>query len=343
MKTEKQAPTSPSRRGFIRQGGLAMTALALPFPLATFSKHITMKDNRQFDAIIIGGSYSGLAAGMALGRALKKVLIIDSGNPCNAPTPYSHNFLTQDGNTPTAIASLGRLQVQFYDTVSFFRGLATGGKKKDGGFEIHTATGETFQAGQLIFATGIKDSMPDIDGFSDCWGISVIHCPYCHGYEVRNEKTGILGNGDYAYEMSRLISNWTKDLTLYTNGTSTLTPEQTSEIEKHNIKIIQSEIEKLEHNHGRLQNIRFTDGTKSSLKALYSPRPFEQHCFIPEALGCELTEEGYIKVDAFQATTVEGIFACGDNTTRMRAVAMAVSAGTMAGVAASKKMIADAF
>jgi len=343
MKAGKKLPASPSRREFIKQGGLAMTALALPFSITPFSKYDDMKDNSTFDVIIIGGSYSGLAAGMALGRALKKVLIIDSGKPCNAQTPHSHNFLTQDGNTPAAIATLAKLQVQFYDTVSFFIGLATGGKKTSSGFEIQTASGETFHAGQLIFATGVRDIMPEISGFSDCWGISAIHCPYCHGYEVRNETTGILGNGEHGYEVSRLISNWTKDLTLYTNGPSTLTPEQAEAIQKNHIKIVEKEIKRLEHVDGYLHHIAFKDGTRAPLKALYAPRPFEQHCTIPEALGCELTEEGYIKVDALQATTIDGIFACGDNTTRMRAVAMAVSAGTMAGVAASKKLIFEAF
>lgn len=335
--------TFPSRRQFIKQGGLAITALALPFPITQFTKYNNMKDRKQFDAIIIGGSYSGLAAGMALGRALKKVLIIDSGKPCNAQTPHSHNFLTQDGSTPSAIATLGKLQVQFYNTISFFNGLATSGKKTDKGFYIQVASGETFSASQLIFATGIKDIMPAIDGFSDCWGISAIHCPYCHGYEVKNEKTGLLGNGEMGYELSKLISNWTKDLTLFTNGISTLTQEQTQKLEKHPIKIIEKEIERLEHTNGYIQNIIFKDGTKTPAKAIYAPRPFEQHCSIPEALGCELTEEGYIKADAFQATTVNGIFACGDNVTRMRAVANAVSMGTMAGVAASKKTIFDAF
>lgn len=343
MKTEKERAVFSSRRNFIKQGGLAMTALALPFPITIVSKQDDMKNAEQFDVIIIGGSYSGLAAAMALGRALKKVLIIDSGKPCNAQTPYSHNFLTQDGNTPAAIASLGKLQVQHYNTVAFLNSLSTSGRKTENGFEIQTASGGTFHAGQLIFATGIRDLMPEIRGFSDCWGISAIHCPYCHGYEVRNEKTGILLNGEHAYEMSRLISNWTKDLTLFTNGVSTFTFEQRNEIEKRHIKIVEKKIESLEHTKGYLENIVFTDGTKSPLKALYAPRPFEQHCTIPETLGCELTEEGYIKVDALQATSVEGVFACGDTTTRMRAVAMAVSAGTMAGIAASKKIIFDAF
>ena len=185
-----------------------------------------MKDLKDFDVIIVGGSYSGLAAGMALGRSLRRVLIIDSGKPCNRQTPHSHNFITQDGKTPKEIATLAKQQVEKYETVTFFNGLATNGVKTKEGFEIQTASGETFFAKKIIFATGIKDIMADIEGYADCWGISVLHCPYCHGYEVRNEITGILGNGEYGFEFSGLISNWTKKLTLFTNGKSTLTTEQ---------------------------------------------------------------------------------------------------------------------
>lgn len=302
-----------------------------------------MKDNRQFDVIVVGGSYSGLSAAMALGRALKQVLVIDSAKPCNIQTPHSHNFLTQDGKTPTEIALLAKQQVEKYDTVTFFNGIATKGRKRDNGFEIDVASGETFRATKLIFATGIKDAMLNIDGFSACWGISVLHCPFCHGYEVRNEKTGILGNGEHANELSQLISNWTNDLTVFTNGKSTLTVEQTEKLKKHHIKIIEKEIESLQHNNGYLQNIIFKDGTKSSVRAIYSRNSFEQHCSIPESLGCEPTDDGYIKVNPFQETTVDGVFACGDNTTRLRSVASSVAMGTVAGMTASRKMIIEQF
>jgi thioredoxin reductase len=302
-----------------------------------------MKAHRHFDVIIVGGSYSGLAAGMALGRALRKVLIIDSGKPCNRQTPHSHNFITQDGKTPLEIATLAKQQVEKYDTITFFDGLATAGTKTEKGFEIHVASGETFGAKKLIFATGVSDIMPDIPGYAACWGISVIHCPYCHGYEVKNERTGILGNGEYGFEFSGLISNWTKDLTLFTHGPATLTAEQTAKIKRHDIKIVESEIERLEHVQGYLQKIIFKDGTAASLKALYARPAFQQHCTIPETLGCELTEDGYVKIDAFQKTTIPGVFACGDNTTRMRSVANAVAMGTTAGAIVNREIVFEEF
>lgn len=230
-----------------------------------------------------------------------------------------------------------------YSTVQFLNGSATSGIKTEQGFEIHVTPGETFGAKKLIFATGIRDIMPGIEGFADCWGISVLHCPYCHGYEIKNEPTGILGNGELIYDFVRLISNWTKNLTLFTNGTSTLTVDQADQLEQHNIEIVEKEVEKLAHINGYIQNITFKDGSNSSKTALYAPVSFQPHCNIPESLQCKLNDEGYIKVDAFQETTVKGVFACGDNTTRMRTVANAVAMGTMAGVSSSKQLILEEF
>ena len=299
--------------------------------------------SKKFDVIIIGGSYSGLAAGMALGRALKQVLIIDSGKPCNKQTPHSHNFLTQDGKAPIEIATLAKQQVERYDTVEFLSGVATNGIKTENRFEIQVASGETFCAGKLIFATGIRDILPDMEGFAACWGISVLHCPYCHGYELTNEKTGILGNGQFSFEFCLFILNWTNDLTLFTNGPSTLTNEQTEKLEKLRIKIVEKEVDRLEHTNGYLENIIFRDGTKSFVRAIYAPSPFEQHCQIPEALGCELTEEGYIKIDTFHKTTIDGIFSCGDNVTRMRTIANAVAMGTTTGMMVNKEINFEKF
>ena len=302
-----------------------------------------MKKERQFDIIIVGGSYSGLAAGMALGRALRNVLIIDSGNPCNKQTPHSHNFLTNDGKPPKEIASLAKQQVSMYGSVSFLKGLAIAGTKTANGFDIQIETGETFSSRKLIFATGIKDTMPDIPGFAESWGISLLHCPYCHGYEVRHQKTGILANGDVGYELSSLISNWTNDLTLYTNGNSTLSDQQRSKLGKHKISIVESEIESLENENGYIKKIVFRNGVKTNVQALYAKLQFTQHSSIPQTLGCELTQDGYIQIDQGYKTSVQGIYACGDNTTRMRTVANAVSAGTTTGLMVNKELIEDDF
>jgi thioredoxin reductase len=302
-----------------------------------------METAKKYDVIIVGGSYAGLAAGLALGRALRKVLIIDSGKPCNRQTPHSHNFLTQDGTAPAEIASIAKQQVLAYATVNFLNDRVVSAKKLDDGFGIFVPSGESFTARKLVFATGIKDVMPDIPGFAESWGKSVLHCPYCHGYEVQGQKTGILANGNSGYEFCMLIANWTSDLTLYTNGNSTLTHEQTARLHKRKINIIEDEIDQLSQTNGYLSSIQFKTDRAETVTALYARLPFQQHCDVPQILGCELTGDGYIKVDAAQKTSLSGVFACGDNATRMRTVANAVSMGTTAGLIVNKELIEEEF
>lgn len=295
-----------------------------------------------FDVIIIGGSYAGLSAGMALGRSLRNVLIIDSGKPCNRQTPHSHNFITQDGKRPKEISDLAKEQVAKYETVRFFNGTAIKTSKSDNGFEVETGHGEKFMAKKIILATGVKDIMPDIEGFSECWGISVIHCPYCHGYEVKGKKTGILSNGDLAFEFSKIVFNLSKDLILFTNGESTLNREQTEKFSQNKIVIAEQEIQKIVHQNGQIEKIIFKDGSESEMEALYAKIPFEQNVNT-EDLNIELTEHGFIKIDQFHKTNTEGVFACGDNTTMMRSVANAVAQGNFTGAMVNKELSQEDF
>lgn len=302
-----------------------------------------MDQPKQYDVIIVGGSYAGLAAAMALGRALRQVLVIDSGNPCNKQTPHSHNFLTNDGKTPAEIVASAREQLANYKSVTLMNGTVTESRKTSAGFDVKLETGENYSAKKLVFATGIKDTMPGIPGFAECWGISVLHCPYCHGFEVRHKKTGILANGDLAFELAALISNWTKDLTIYTNGKVELTGEQVKKISSHNIEIVENKIVQIDHNKGYINKLVFENGSSAELTALYARLPFIQHSQLPEKLGCQLTPEGYIKIDPAQKTSVPGVFACGDSTTRMRTVANAVSMGTTTGLMVNKELIEETF
>lgn len=302
-----------------------------------------MTDKKNFEVIIIGGSYAGLSAAMSLGRSLRRVLIIDGGAPCNQQTPHSHNFITQDGEKPAVIAGKAKAQVLNYHTVKFLNDLAVSGRKKEDGFVITTQTGQEFTAKKLIFATGIKDSMPDIKGFAACWGISVIHCPYCHGYEFRDQKTGIMANGSKALHIASLVNNLTGNITLLTTGKPDFDAEQMTKLNRHNMKITETELAEIEHEKGFLKNIIFKDGSKLVLSALYAALPFTQHSDIPAFLGCELTEQGYIKVNNFQSTTIEGIYACGDNAAMMRSVANAVSSGTLTGAMVNKELTEEQF
>lgn len=302
-----------------------------------------MTDNTNFEVIIIGGSYAGLSAAMALGRSLRKVLIIDSGLPCNRQTPHSHNFITQDGAAPGAITEIAKEQVLNYSTIYFLEDSAITGKKLKSGFQIKTESGKEFIAQKLILATGITDIMPDIKGFSECWGISVVHCPYCHGYEFRNRKTGILANAEQTMHLAPLIKNLTDDLTIFTSGKTNFTTEQIRKLAGHNIKIMDTEMTEIEHQEGYIQNVVFKNGKRIPFECVYAALPFKQHSEIPVALGCGLTEQGHLMVNFFQKTTVEGVFACGDNSGMMRSVANAVYSGNLTGAMVNTELAAERF
>jgi thioredoxin reductase len=296
-----------------------------------------------FEVIIIGGSYAGLAAATTLGRALRKVLVIDGGKPCNRQTPHSHNFLTRDGETPAAIADKAKEQLAKYKTVQTVTDFVIDGSKQQDGFKMLTLDGHTYTAQKLVFATGITDVMPPIMGFAKCWGISVIHCPYCHGYEVHHQPTGILANGDMGFDFAKLVSNWTDELTLFTNGASTLIAEQIQKIKAKNINIVEDEVQNIVHEDGRMKSVILQGDQEYPLTALYARLPFMQHSDLPKRLGCEFTDAGYIAVDGFNRTNIPGVYAAGDNASPMRAVANAVAAGVLAGASINKEMIDDGF
>jgi thioredoxin reductase len=302
-----------------------------------------MTDSKNFEAIIIGGSYAGLSAAMSLGRSLRNVLIIDSGLPCNRQTPHSHNFITHDGEKPGVIAEKARTQVLSYKTVRLVNDLAVSGKKTEAGFVITTQSGQSFTGKKLVFATGIKDTIPAIKGFAECWGISVVHCPYCHGYELKGLKTGIISNGEKAFHIASLVNNLTGNITVLTSGKADFKEEQLTKFNNRNIKIIETGISEIEHENGYVKNVIFNSGGKIDFEAVYAALAFTQHSDIPASLGCELTEQGYIKTDGFQKTTVAGVFACGDNSNMMRSVANAVYSGNFAGAIVNKELTDEMF
>lgn len=295
-----------------------------------------------YDVIIVGGSYAGLAAAMTLGRSLRNVLVVDSGLPCNRQTPHSHNFITQDGERPAVIAERAREQVLAYPTVQFIGGKVTDAQRAADHFIVHTEAGEQLSASRLLFATGIADIMPDIPGFAACWGISVLHCPYCHGYEVKGKKLGLLANGDMAFEFTRLLHQWSRELVLLTNGPATLAVAQREKLQQYGIPVIEGLVSQLLHTDGKINGVE-VDGTVVQLDAIFTKPAFRQHCDVPEALGCLRTENGYLQADEFGKTNVPGVFVAGDNCSPMRSVAAAAAAGNKAGAWINKDLVEEHF
>lgn len=299
-----------------------------------------MHSENSYDVVIVGGSFAGLSAAMALGRSMRKVLIVDSGNPCNQSTPHSHNFITHDGKKPSEITGVALEQVLAYPTVTFLKDWVGDITGENLNFEVFTQKNGSFFAKKIIFATGVKDHLPEIAGMKECWGVSVIHCPYCHGYEVRGKKTGILVNDPMVIEYAKLILNWTQQLTIYANGA----PEfEIPELEALGVSVVETEVAELVHTNGYLSEIRLVDGTRQPIEAIYHRPKNVQHSDIPAKLGCEMTEQGLLTINHFGSTTVNGVFAGGDCTAPFRSVAMAVASGTMAGAGLNHEMIQEKY
>lgn len=296
-----------------------------------------------FEVIIIGGSYAGLSAALALGRAKRKVLIVDAGKPCNRQTPYSHNLLTHDGDQPANISAEAKAEVLKYPTIELIDGMVISAVKESDGFKVTIKNGHSFSARKLLISTGLKDVLPNIKGFAQCWAISIVHCPYCHGYEISDEKIGLLMNGDNAFEMAKNLNHWNKDLTILTNGKSQLTKEQTEKLASKSIKIVEDEIAEFEHTDGILKNVVFSDGEKLALKAIYARAEVQQHVDFDVQLGLELTELNTIKVDEQQQTTARGVYAAGDCTTLMRSLSVIIASGSLAAIMINKEMISEDF
>ena len=331
-----------TRRKFITQTSLLASAALLPAPLFSFAPWGEKEEDNAFEVVIIGGSYSGLSAAMALGRSLRKVLIIDNGKPCNRQSPHSHNFITQDGEQPGEIAGKAKAQVLKYETVLFHQDTVTRVDKSTATFQVTTKQGKRITAQKILFATGLKDILPALPGFADCWGISVLHCPYCHGYEVKGQPTGILANGDMAFHYVQLVTNLTDRLTIYTNGIADFSAEQIRLIRYHNIRIVEQKIKALQHENGQLKQLYAEDHSVHPVTVLYARPPVEQHSGLPATLGCNLTEQGLLILDNNQQTNIPGVYACGDNSA-FRSVATAVATGSQAGAAINRTLSVEHF
>lgn len=292
--------------------------------------------NPNYEVIIIGGSYAGLSAALALGRARRKVLVIDAGEPCNRFTPHAQNFLTRDGTPPAELRRLARADVERYLTVTFRDGRVIRLEGEQDDFRVTLGTDDSVNARRIIAATGVIDLLTDIPGLAECWGTSVIHCPYCHGYEFADQPTGFLSNGPAVEFFPKKLLNWTSDLKIFTNGPANFAK---AELVKLGVLTEEREVAELRHDGGYLREVVFTDGGTTSLTAMYYHPPFRLGSEYIVGFAPDLSDTGHIQIDEEKRTSVPGVFAVGDCTTMFRSVAMAVAAGSVAGAMANHDLI----
>lgn len=289
-----------------------------------------------YDVIIVGGSYAGLSAGLPLARAYRRVLLIDDNQRRNRFGTHSHGFLTQDGTLASDIAQIGKAQLLKYSTVDWVDGRAVNAHKGDDGFVVTLHNGERKTARRLILATGVKDILPAIDGIHERWGQSVFACPYCHGYELNQGNIGVIATGELSVHSALMMPDWGQT-TLLTNG-FVFSNENITRLNARNVSLEHRTIVGIE-NHA---DIRLADGTLLSFAGLVVAPDFEQASNLGEQLGCQMDDTPLgkiLQVSAMRATSIDGVFACGDNTRLGGSVTLAVADGTLAGTSAHQSLI----
>jgi len=296
----------------------------------------------QYDLAVVGGSFAGLSAAIQAARARRNVLVIDAGQPRNRFAEHSHGFLGQDGRAPGAILDEARRQLLAYPTANIVNGRADKAVASGAsGFEITTAGGETFGAARLLLATGVRDILPDVPGLAGQWGKTVLHCPYCHGYEVSGGPLGVLATGPMSMHQAQLIADW-GEVTLFGNGLLEPDAQQMLALEKRKVSFEPTAVTELREDGLGGLIVHLDDGRKAGVRAMFTAPRNMMASPLAEQLGCAFTDGllgPVVTVDERQQTTVPGVYAAGDAARSMHNIAFAVSSGTFAGVCAHQSLV----
>lgn len=295
------------------------------------------------DVGIIGGGPAGLNAALVLGRARKSVVVIDEGRPRNRVTRESHGFLTRDGIDPSEFRRIAKEQIGAYPSVRFVADAAAAIKGTDGDFQITTAQGATYRSKKLLFAVGMKDLPLDIDGLAEVYGKSAFVCPYCDGWELRDQPLVLIVKGARALHSAKTLSGWTSRFTICTNGPDEWTDEQREELKRHNVPVFDSPIRRIESNDGMVQRVVLQDGTPIPCTGIFFAPKLVTGSDLPQALGCRVSEAGTVLVDGFGKTNVPGIYSAGDAASEAYQAIAAASLGALAGVGINNELLAEAW
>lgn len=276
---------------------------------------ITDGSDFDYEVLIVGGGPAGLSAALQLGRSLRSVLVCDNGEPRNGPAAKAHGYLTRDGISPGELRRLGREEVAKYG--GEFCDLQVTNVTRDGDeFTSTLVTNEAVTSRKVVLATGVSDDLPDTDGFEKFWGSGVHHCPYCHGYEVRDDPLGVIVTNQHMVDYAKLIYNLSDDLVAFTDGQDVFDDESRSTFVERGIKIENERITALNGSDSTLESVSLADGRDVARHALFYPPPMEQHSELVDQLGLQVNQAGL--VDATQSqrgigfTSVEGLFIAGD-------------------------------
>jgi thioredoxin reductase len=293
------------------------------------------------DVIIIGGSFAGLAGALQLGRARRKVTVLDTGLPRNRFAGHSHGLLGHDHRPPLDILAQARQQLARYPTVRLVNARADSISGAIDDFSVLTNDGESLAARRLILSYGVADQMPDIPGFAESWGKSIVPCPYCDGFEVAGQHWGLVYSGPQSPHAVMLFHDWTDTLTLFADGHD-ISPEVRTDMARRNVPVIDGRIVEIAHHDGKIATVNLDTGRNVAVDVLFAHPRNKPSASLHEKLGLETVDTPVgiaLKVDDRRETTMPGIYAAGDLANPMASVTLASSHGAMAGIFAQQSML----
>ncbi|ETT37593.1 disulfide oxidoreductase [Paenibacillus sp. FSL R5-192] len=294
--------------------------------------------NQLLDVLIIGGGPAGLNAALVLGRARKNVVVIDDETPRNWVTRETHGFVTRDGASPREFRKAAKDQIAAYPSVQFASDTATAITGSDGDFVVKTTQGASYRTKKILFAVGKKDLPLDINGLTEVYGKSAFVCPYCDGWELRDQALVIIVNGVNALHMAKVISGWTERYTICTNGSDSLTDEHREELKQHHVTVFDAPIQSINSEEGMVQQVVLNDGTAIPCTGVFFQPKLFTGSELPKAIGCEITESGTVIVDASGKTSVAGVYSAGDAASEIYQAITAASLGALSAVSINNEL-----
>jgi thioredoxin reductase len=291
----------------------------------------------EYDVVIIGGGAAGLSAALVLSRARRAVLVVDAGQPRNAPAAHMHGFLSRDGMEPGDLLSVGQAEVQGYGGEVVHDAVTQAGQS-EGGFEVELRSGVRVTARRLLVATGLRDELPDVGGLRERWARDVLHCPYCHGYEVHGQQLGVLGGSPGSVRYAQIVRQWSDDVVFFVPA-GTLSAEEREQLLARAIGIVEGEVAQVVVKDDRLGGVALDDGTAVGRDALFVPPRFVPNNDILLQLGCDLDENGWVRIDLSGQTTTPGVWAAGNVSNPRAQVITAAGEGSAAAIAINADLV----
>ncbi len=295
----------------------------------------------QYDVVVIGAGPAGLSAALILGRCRRRVLICDTGHPRNAASHALHGYLTRDGLPPAEFLALGRQELERYETVSFQHLEAVSAECVDGRFKVTLADGTIAWSRKLLIATGVVDNLPQIDGINELYGRSVFHCPYCDGWEVRDQPVVVYGRGQRGLGLALELTVWTHDIVLCSDGPSAIEADDLARLARNQIAVREDRITLLDGRDGILQRVVFAAGDSLPRRAMFFTTGQTQRSALATRLGCELNDKGTVPTGKYETTHLPGLFVAGDASRAVQWVVVAAAEGAEAAFAINSDLLRE--